>query len=1337
MVSPSSGPAPLIAARELQEPARLRALRATGLLEQPSSAVLERLTRLAGRLVNAPVALVSLVTDDRQVFPCAVGLPEPWASRAETPLSHSFCRHVVMADAPLIVTDARGDDRVSDNLAIDDIGVVAYAGFPLRSPQGHTLGSFCVIDNRPRVWSPSELAVVEDLAAAAEAEIAMRLSQAELMSESRRRQAILNAAADAFVTADENGLVHSWNVAAEQLFGWSECEALGRPMSELMIPERFRERHEAGLRRVRAEGRSRLAGQRLDMTALDRAGREFPVEMVLQAQVGDDGTFFHAFLHDISDRKAREQEISDSEARFRSLFESSPIGMALVGLDGAWLRVNPAMSVITGHTADELLAIDFQTITHPDDLDQDLGLVEQLLAGEISDYRMHKRYLRKDGTTVWCLLSVALVRDDTGAPQHFLSQIVEVDAERRSRELLDVTFAAAPDPHLLATPDGVALRVNAAWGTVLGWTEGDLLGADVTAMVHPHDQAEVRGFLRAAASGRQTEQAVTVVSRYRTASGTYRWLQWHGAAAPGQGLVVATARDVTEARAVQEALRRSEEQSRMAFEASPLGMVIADSDGRFVRLNPAFAQLLGTGDLVGRDYREVTHPDDRESSAHAVARMLRDGVGELEKRFLRPDGTVVWARVTITGVTGADGRPQRLVQVEDITARKEAEEHAARETQRLRTMISVQREVAAAAADRQATLQLVADRAVEALPAAEGALVGLVDGTELYAGAAAGTLTAHSDVRVQISGSLAGRVVTTGTTLRCDDIATDERVDRDNSLAAAVRSMVVAPLFADGRVFGTLGVSSPRAHAFDDADTEQLTLLADALSGALRHADDTEQRSRLLRQLQERADLLDLTQDAVIVRDLDGRVVYWNPAAEHIYGWAPEVAAGHDLDRLLGTVWTADLNRARIDRALHEHGTWAGELEHRRADGRRVTVLSRKSLQRDPDGNPVGILSINTDVTARRHAEQALRDSEQLFRSQFAHSAIGQVIRGADDRVQEVNPAFAAMLGYRPDQLIGDTIGRHISPEALPARARALATLFTGQADSYHQVCRLIRADGERLDVDVTVSVIRDGTGHPERFVCLFQDISDRRAAEAARDRAIAELAGHNRQLQEANRLKQDLMGMLGHEIGNPLTSILGYTEIFTEEWGELSAGRQQTMLNAISRNAHLIDGIVREVLTLVTLDAGQITATPEAVTVRDHLDAAVENTGTGGVTIDCPDGTVASVQPGHLAQILTNLLSNARKYGGGATAMTVTGDAATVRIAVHDAGPGVPPDLRPHLFDRFTRAQETAGTVKGTGLGLHIVRELARANGGDVHYEPAPERGSIFVLALPLPPAG
>ncbi|HEY1133250.1 MAG TPA: SpoIIE family protein phosphatase [Nocardioides sp.] len=159
----------------LHAPDRLAAVRATG-AGAAADPELERFARLASTALRTPVALVSLVESDRQVFPGQVGLPEPWASARSTPLSHSFCQHVAATAEPLVISDARTVDLVRDNLAIPDLDVIAYAGMPLTDDGGEVFGSLCAIDHEPRTWTPGELEVLADLAAACSAALRLRIA---------------------------------------------------------------------------------------------------------------------------------------------------------------------------------------------------------------------------------------------------------------------------------------------------------------------------------------------------------------------------------------------------------------------------------------------------------------------------------------------------------------------------------------------------------------------------------------------------------------------------------------------------------------------------------------------------------------------------------------------------------------------------------------------------------------------------------------------------------------------------------------------------------------------------------------------------------------------------------------------------------------------------------------------------------------------------------------------------------------------------------------------------------------------------------------------------------
>ena len=158
----------------LGEPSRLEALMRSRLMDTPAEAAFDRSVRLATRLLGVPVSLVSLVDHERQFFKAQIGLSEPTASDRQTPLSHSFCQHVVASGEALVVSDAREHPIVQGNPAIDDLGVVAYLGVPIRSPEGAVLGSFCAIHSEPREWTDDDRSALEDIAAGIEAEIALR-----------------------------------------------------------------------------------------------------------------------------------------------------------------------------------------------------------------------------------------------------------------------------------------------------------------------------------------------------------------------------------------------------------------------------------------------------------------------------------------------------------------------------------------------------------------------------------------------------------------------------------------------------------------------------------------------------------------------------------------------------------------------------------------------------------------------------------------------------------------------------------------------------------------------------------------------------------------------------------------------------------------------------------------------------------------------------------------------------------------------------------------------------------------------------------------------------------
>lgn len=158
----------------LQGAARLAVLRKLALIDTPEEPFFDRMTRLASTLIGTPVSLVSMVAGNYQFFKSSYGLPEPWQSQRRTPLSHSFCQHVVTSGEPLVVEDARVHSLLMNNRAIPDLNVIGYLGMPLQTADGYRLGSFCVIDGQPHTWTDEEIQVMWAFSEVINAEIDAR-----------------------------------------------------------------------------------------------------------------------------------------------------------------------------------------------------------------------------------------------------------------------------------------------------------------------------------------------------------------------------------------------------------------------------------------------------------------------------------------------------------------------------------------------------------------------------------------------------------------------------------------------------------------------------------------------------------------------------------------------------------------------------------------------------------------------------------------------------------------------------------------------------------------------------------------------------------------------------------------------------------------------------------------------------------------------------------------------------------------------------------------------------------------------------------------------------------
>ncbi|MEX0789838.1 MAG: PAS domain S-box protein [Actinomycetota bacterium] len=305
-------------------------------------------------------------------------------------------------------------------------------------------------------WTASSLRKVERGRLAAEQalrdlnldlEDRVRVRTAELMASEKRAASIIATSADGFVSIDAGSRITDWNRQAELTFGWSKEEVLGLKLTETIIPVRFAAAHEKGISRFLATGEGSVIGKRVEMTAVHRDCREFPVEMAVWATSDGDGWSFNAFLKDITQRKQAENRLRESEERFRLLAETAPVGIYRWDSQGRCTYVNKAWSAITGLSAEQATGDGWAGIVHPDESARVISARREATDNSL-DLQLRYRVRTPDGVEKWVdSRAVAIKGDDILSIRGYVGTMIDVTTQVEA----EIAVAAARDEALAAS----------------------------------------------------------------------------------------------------------------------------------------------------------------------------------------------------------------------------------------------------------------------------------------------------------------------------------------------------------------------------------------------------------------------------------------------------------------------------------------------------------------------------------------------------------------------------------------------------------------------------------------------------------------------------------------------------------------------------------------------------------------------------------------------------------------------------------------------------------------------------------------------------------------------
>jgi PAS domain S-box-containing protein len=531
--------------------------------------------------------------------------------------------------------------------------------------------------------------------------------------------------------------------------------------------------------------------------------------------------------------------------------------------------------------------------------------------------------------------------------------------------------------------------------------------------------------------------------------------------------------------------------------------------------------------------------------------------------------------------------------------------------------------------------------------------------------------------------------------------------------------------------------------------------------GVVVTAEEVSERRRAIFTLRESEEryrgLFEVNLDAIVMLSLDRTIEDVNPAFNQLFGYAPGEAIGQSTGILYpdrqgfeeaGRVALGDLTRL---------GPISMEVTMRRADGTTLPVQITSYLQRDAQGQPVRVVAVLRDLTLEHEArrQSAAYHRELASQKAFAESLIQNLPTGVayldrDLVFRVVNPVYAAFVEVPAEQIVDrflfdvlpadrsqiEPILREVLATGKPFYAREFPFVYTTQAGV------------ERTTYwDFVYYPVRNDESEPVQGIfALADEISERveRDREQRRLREEGERLQRERleALEQADKLKDQFLSILSHELRTPINAIMGFGSILEDEVAGPLTAEQHTYTGKILAGADTLLALIEDLLIVSRVQAGKFSIRPEPAPLRPLVASALETQQLAaqrkGITLATEPGEelLALADPQRISQVLLNLVANAIKFtpAGGRVTVRLRREGDQARCEVQDTGVGIAPADQPKLFQRFVQLDmSNTRAAGGTGLGLSIVKAIVDAHGGGVGVESVPGHGSTFWFTVPL----
>lgn len=675
---------------------RLRAIERLGALREEPDAVLGEIARDAREAFGVTVSIIHLMLEDTMHFGAWSGpVPEEFTKSREIPREQSFCPPVVESESGKVIEDISGDEHYRNYDVHRLMGMNFYAGTPLKTSEGETIGTLCILDDTPRKFTRSDMLALDALSKAVIYRLEL-LKSLENEREALRRQAaksrelqeVLDRSLDVIVTVGFDGKIRSINRASLSVFGWEPGEVLGKNYLDFVYPE---DRPSA----IR-EAKRLYAGESVFSFTSRFVGRHGEVRWVEWNASPDAGQrAYYCVARNITDRKLAEEKARETEILYRAIVERNPAVTYMQTLDSVGdsaelTFISSRIEDLLGYTPEEWLSepMFWASRIHPEDLPGVLA-EDELTDGNKADFKVKYRSIAKDGRVVWIYDEASLVHDETGNPlywlgaQYDITNLKQAEEEvRRAEEKYRSIFENIVEGVYQLDIEGRYTTANPAMAAILGYDSADQLLREAPAhhehlMLTPEMERSIYQDLI------RTGHASGYEVRARRNDGGEIWVSgnvqlMYSAGGEFTGYE-GSIEDITERKLLEDGRRESEERFRQLFEHSVEALFIHDESGRIYDCNAEACRSLGyTRDElldIRMDQLIVPSEERLQRSEESVWEGIVSGKPGMKMSTLfrnehrRKDGSTFPVEVRI-GSIEYGGRPLIFASVRDVTERR-------------------------------------------------------------------------------------------------------------------------------------------------------------------------------------------------------------------------------------------------------------------------------------------------------------------------------------------------------------------------------------------------------------------------------------------------------------------------------------------------------------------------------------------------------------------------------------------------------------------------------------------------------------------------------------------